>query len=158
MSPLESQSDPASSARSAAPAVEVVTSFIEAWNAKNFGALAALLAPQLSGYSPLAGGQMMVAAKELVVGGIERAMAVFRDLHWEVEGVISGGDGVAVELIESATLIRTNTSYAMPFSGVFRVNPAGLITQFHSYWDTGTFFQQLDVSPETFGQILALPD
>jgi ketosteroid isomerase-like protein len=155
---VESQTDLASSARHAPAPVDVVTNFVEAWNAKDFGALAALLAPQLSGHSPLAGGQMMVAAKELVVGGVERAMSVFRDLHWEVKGVISGGDGVAVEMIESATLIRTNTSYAMPFSGVFRVNADGLITQFHSYWDTGTFFQQLDVSLETFGQILALPD
>jgi ketosteroid isomerase-like protein len=138
-------------------AAEVVNRFVEAWNAKNFEALAALLAPEMSGYSPLAGGVMMVAPKELVVGGIERAMSVFRDLHWEVKGVIAGDGGVAVELIESATLIRTNTSYAMPFSGVFRVNPAGLITQFHSYWDSGTFFQQLEISHEEFAQILALP-
>jgi limonene-1,2-epoxide hydrolase len=75
--------------------------------------------------------------------------------------IIAHGDTVALEEVETATFKEplevatltvppTNSSYELRVACFFRVNADRLIAEMRNYWDTRTFFQQLEIHLESF--------
>ncbi len=150
-SSLGSPTDFSSTGQRARSPVEVATRFFEAWNAKDVDGLAAVLAPQVSGRNPVFG--EVTLSREAMRNAIRQNMAVFPDLHMEIESMVCDGGVVAIEEIETATLAATGATYRMAVSCVLRVNADGQITDIHNYWDTDTYFRQLNVTREDLPQI-----
>lgn len=71
-----------------------------------------------------------------------------------LDRVIVNDDSVAVEELETAVLTATNRSYSMHVACFFRVNTEGLIVEIHNYWDTKTYFEQLETDPKALEKIL----
>lgn len=74
----------------------------------------------------------------------ESFFKAFPDLKWELISIVSTGDTVACELIESGTMkapyeiegrsvAPTNRSYRVPFAAFFRVNTHGLLVEQEHY-------------------------
>jgi|GEM_PF-1688274 len=133
-------------------AADVVTAFIQAWNNKDLQGVSALLAAEVSGRNPLSSEATL--SRDTVCSAIERMMGAFPDLHMRVDTIIADGATVAVEEFETATLTATNASYAMPVALFITVNSTGQITRLHNYWDTQSYFTQLQTTPEAFAEIL----
>lgn len=82
---------------------------------------------------------------------------VIPDIHEEHLSTIIQGNLVACEVIESGTFTipaelaaqmnvpAMSRPYMMPIGSFFQLNAKGLIAEVHSYWDTGTFSQQLGI-------------
>jgi ketosteroid isomerase-like protein len=146
-------------ALSASPAaqcdpVDVVKTFIQAWNNRDLDGLLAVLAPSVSGRNPLSPREADIP-NEAAAMMVRRYMAAFPDLRMRVDAIVAAGAVVAVEETETATLSATGRSYTMPVSCFFTVGPEGQITRIHNYWDTGTYFEQLDATPQALTQILS---
>lgn len=150
---LASKPDFASNEKAVRTAKETVRLFFDAWNRKDLDGLVALLGAQVNGRNPLSG-QENAIAKEDFRTILQKNLQAFPDLHMRVDRLISDGEIVAIEELETATLAFTNQSYEMPVACFFRVNSEGMIVEIHNYWDTKTYFQQIGTDPETLSQAL----
>jgi ketosteroid isomerase-like protein len=133
--------------------VDIVRKFFQAWNTKDLDGLEGVLAPQVSGRNPLSDREVTLS-REAMRNAIEHNMAVFPDLHMEIENIVCDHGVVAVEEIETATLAATGATYRMAVSCFLRVNAAGQITDMHNYWDTDTYFGQLKITREDLSEIV----
>lgn len=134
-------------------ALEVVKQFFDAGNRQNLERLAELVAPTLTVSNPLAG-QQNVVPREAFSAALENMKRAFPDLRMHVVNMVSQGDTVVTEEMETATLATNGKSYKMPACIVMRVNADGQICESHNYWDTQTMFSQLGIDLPTYGQII----
>ena len=123
--------------------------FIESWNAKDLDGLVGLLAEKVTARNPLTQKEIVVP-KAAFRGSLQANMAMFPDLTMRVDRLIIQGEGVAIEEVEKSTYTPTGRFYVMPVACFMRVNPQGEIYEMHNYWDTATYFQQLDTDPASF--------
>jgi len=105
------------------------------------------------------GGQSI--GKEIYLKVCESFFKAFPDLKEKLVSILSKGDTVACELIESGTMkapyeiegrsvAPTNRSYRVPFAAFFRVNAQGLIVEQGHYGERQAWFQQLGIDPRVF--------
>lgn len=134
-------------------ALEVVRKFFEAGNKQDLETLASLVAPSLIVNNPLFG-QGNVASREVFKDSLNNMRKAFPDLNMHVINMITQGDTVVTEELETATLLANGRSYKMPACIVMRVNDQGQIYETHNYWDTRTLFDQLQIDLETYSKIL----
>jgi len=148
-----SEARPSSPSPTTAKPVDVVAMFFRAWNTKNLDGLEAVLAPRVSGRNPLHPGEVTLT-REAVRRAIEANMAAFPDLHMKIQNIFCDDGVVAVEEIETGTLAATKATYRMAVCCFLRVNAADQITDIHNYWDTDTYFQQLNITRDDLPEIL----
>ena len=132
---------------------EVVRKFFEAGNKQDLETLASLVAPSLTVNNPLFG-QGNVVPREVFKASLDNMRRAFPDLKMHVVNMITQGDTVVTEELETATLSANGRSYKMPVCVVMRVNDQGQIYETHNYWDTRTLFDQLQIDLETYSKIL----
>lgn len=131
---------------------------MKAWSEHNMDNLLALIAPEYVSESPMSG---RVVGKDKMVGGFKMLDASFPDLKEEIVSIVTEGDTVACEVIETATftgalelptgvIAPTNKSYTLPFSAFFKINAEGLIIEQRNYFDTAIWFRQLGIDPQAF--------
>ena len=123
-------------------------------------ALAALLAPELVGSGPYFAGERI--GKEDYVKASESFHQAFPNLKMEPTSMLSQGDTVAWEYVESATftapllgpgghtLAPTNRSYRVPIGAFMRINASGLIVELRVYDNPLLASQQLGTDPTVF--------
>lgn len=140
---------------------EVVRKFFEAGNKQDLETLAGLVAPNLIVNNPLFG-QGNVVPREVFKSSLDNMRKAFPDLNMHVVNMITQGNTVVTEELETATLSANGRSYKMPVCVVMRVNDQGQIYETHNYWDTRTLFEQLQIDLDTYSKILQgekqLPD
>ena len=132
---------------------EVVRKFFEAGNKQDLETLSGLVASSLTVDNPLFG-QGNVVPREVFKASLDNMRKAFPDLNMHVVNMISQGDTVVTEELETATLSTNGRSYKMPVCVVMRVNDQGQIYETHNYWDTRTLFDQLQIDLETYSKIL----
>ena len=132
---------------------EVVRKFFEAGNKQDLETLASLVAPSLTVNNPLFG-QGNVVPREVFKASLDNMRRAFPDLKMLVVNMITQGDTVVTEELETATLLANGRSYKMPVCVVMRVNDQEQIFETHNYWDTRTLFDQLQIDLETYSKIL----
>ena len=142
---------------------EVVKKFFDSWNEHDVDSAVALLDSEVVGSNPLASQQKY--GLEGVRKGIEAYNKAFPDLKMNITKIVTHGDTVAVEEVETATfkdplevatltIPPTNRFYELRVACFFRVNAKGLIAEIRNYWDTRMFFQQLGIDPESFSKFM----
>ena len=142
---------------------EVVKKFFDSWNEHDVGSAVALLDSEVVGSNPLASQQKY--GLEGFRKGIEAYDKAFPDLNMEITKIVTHGDTVAVEEVETATfkaplevatltIPPTNRFYELRVACFFRVNAKGLIAEMRNYWDTRTFFQQLGIDLESYSKLM----
>jgi len=142
---------------------EIVKKFFDRWNKHDVDGAAALLDSEVVGSNPLAAQRKI--GKEGSRKGIEAFTKAFPDLKMEITKIVAQGDTVAVEEVETATfkgplevatltMPPTNRSYEMRVACFFKVNAKGLIAEMRNYWDTRSYFQQLEIDPESFSKFM----
>ena len=134
-------------------AEETVRKFFEAGNKQDLETLAGLVAPSLTVNNQLFG-QGNVVPREVFKASLDNMRKAFPNLNMHVVNMISQGDTVVTEELETATLSTNGRSYKMPVCVVMRVNDQGQIYETHNYWDTRTLFDQLQIDLETYSKIL----
>ena len=132
---------------------EVVRKFFEAGNKQDIETLAGLVAPNLIVNNPLFG-QGNVVTREVFKSSLDNMRKAFPDLNMHVVNMITQGNTVVTEELETATLSANGRSYKMPVCVVMRVNDQGQIHETHNYWDTRTLFDQLQINLDTYSKIL----
>lgn len=132
---------------------EVVRKFFEAGNKQDLETLAGLVAPNLIVNNPLFG-QGNVVPREVFKSSLDNMRKAFPDLNMRVVNMITQGNTVVTEELETATLSANGRSYKMPVCVVMRVNDQGQIYETHNYWDTRTLFEQLQIDLDTYSKIL----
>ena len=132
---------------------EIVRKFFDAGNKQDLETLASLVAPSLTVNNPLFG-QGNVVPREVFKASLDNMRRAFPDLKMLVVNMITQGDTVVTEELETATLSANGRSYKMPVCVVMRVNDQGQIFETHNYWDTRTLFDQLQIDLETYSKIL----
>jgi len=133
--------------------LEVVRKFFEAGNKQDIETLASLVAPNLIVNNPLFG-QGNVVTREVFKSSLDNILQAFPDLNMHVVNMITQGNTVVTEELETATLSANGRSYKMPVCVVMRVNDQGQIYETHNYWDTRTLFDQLQIDLDTYSKIL----
>ena len=136
---------------------EVVRKFFEAGNKQDLETLAGLVAPNLTVNNPLFG-QGNIVPREIFKASLDNMRKAFPDLNMQVVNMLTQGDTVVTEELETATLSANGRSYKMPVCVVMRVNDQGQIYETHNYWDTRTLFDQLQIDLETYSKILGKAD
>jgi len=142
---------------------EVVKKFFDRWNEHDFDGAVALLDSEVVGSNPLASQQKY--GLEGFRKGIEAYDKAFPDLNMEITKIVTHGDTVAVEEVETATfkallevatltIPPTNRPNEMRVACFFRVNAEGLIAEMRNYWDTRSYFQQLGIDFESFSKLM----
>jgi steroid delta-isomerase-like uncharacterized protein len=132
---------------------EIIRKFFDAGNKQDLETLASLVAPSLTVNNPLFG-QGNVVPREVFKASLDNMRKAFPDLNMHVVNMITQGDTVVTEELETATLSANGRSYKMPVCVVMRVNDQGQIFETHNYWDTRTLFDQLQIDLETYSKIL----
>lgn len=138
---------------------EIVISYWRAWSEHNLDNLLALLAPEFISRSSLSQGHPV--GKDMIAKGFKMFDKSLPDLKEEVISIISEGDSVVCQVIETATftgaielptgvIAPTNRSYKLPVGAFFRVNAKGLITEQRTYWDTADWQRQLGIESKLF--------
>lgn len=142
---------------------EVVTKFFDVYNKHDVDGAAALLKSEVVASNPLASQQTY--RKEGVRKGMVALTKAFPDLKMEITKIISHGDTVALEEVETGTfrgplegvtliIPPTNRAYELHVACFFRINAEGLIAEMRNYWDTRSYFQQLGIDPGSFTQFM----
>ena len=132
---------------------EVVRKFFEAGNKQDLETLSGLVASSLTVDNPLFG-QGNVVPRAVFKTSLDNMRKAFPNLNMHVVNMISQGDTVVTEELETATLSTNGRSYKIPVCIVMRVNDQGQIYETHNYWDTRTLFDQLQIDLETYSKIL----
>ena len=132
---------------------EVVRKFFEAGNKQDLETLSGLVASSLTVDNPLFG-QGNVVPRAVFKTSLDNMRKAFPNLNMHVVNMITQGDTVVTEELETATLSTNGRSYKMPVCVVMRVNDQGQIYETHNYWDTRTLFDQLQIDLETYSKIL----
>jgi len=125
------------------------------------GCLCCAPGPQsLLGLAPYSAGERI--GKEAYVKAFESFHQAFSDLKMEPTSILSQGDAVAWEYVESATfkapvlgpggqtLLPTNRSYRVPVGAFLRINASGLIVEVRVYDNPLLASQQLGMDPTVF--------
>jgi steroid delta-isomerase-like uncharacterized protein len=137
-------------------AEETVQAFIRAFNAHDLDAVLACLAREWEAFGANSLGQRVGKedwAKTWKV--FEKALP---DFKWEIVSMLSKGDTVACEMVETGTwegsfdvpghtLAPTNRSYTSPCAAFFRFNANGLIVEMREYADRLAWCQQVGIDP-----------
>ena len=137
---------------------ETVTKYWEAYTKHDQEGILSQLAASYTLRSPLSGGP---ATKDMVAGGLKLFEKSFPNLKEEVVSMVTEGDKVTCEVIETAAftgaldwptgvIASTNKSYKLPFAVFFRVNAEGLIAEQQNYWDTADWVRQVGIDPKLF--------
>jgi steroid delta-isomerase-like uncharacterized protein len=133
---------------------ESVERYWAAYNAHDLKAVLALLAKDVEVRFPTAP-QPIVGRQ--VIGTVWEALfaSVIPDIHEDIQTVAIDGNVAACEVVESGTVhlpqglasgaSATGRSYRMNLAAFFHFGSDGLMTQVRSYWDTGTFCEQLGI-------------
>jgi steroid delta-isomerase-like uncharacterized protein len=140
-------------------AEETVTAYWRAWTEHNRDLLLRLLAPDFVSRSSLSNGRP--AGKDLIAKGFHMFDRALPNLREEVVSMVSEGDRVACEVVETATftgpmelstgaIAPTNRSYTLPIASFFRINADGLIAEQRTYWDTARWAEQVGIDPALF--------
>jgi len=138
---------------------DIVNSYWRAWNDHNLADLLPLLAADFVSMSPFNPGNP--TSKDMFAKGFEMFEKSLPDLKEEVVNIMTEGNKVACEVIESATvtgsiqlptgvIAPTNRSYKLNVASFFRINDQGLIAEQRNYWDTASWAHQVGIDPNSF--------
>jgi limonene-1,2-epoxide hydrolase len=118
--------------------IELVRSFVAAWNARSVDDIMAMMAPDIFYHNmplePLSG----TAAARAV---IERVCADSSEINWVITHIAATGNGVVLtERVDN--FIMAGRPVSLPVMGAFRC-AGGLIREWRDYFDLATYQRQI---------------
>jgi steroid delta-isomerase-like uncharacterized protein len=138
---------------------ETVRSYWRAWSDHDLDGVLALLAAAFVSRSSLSQGRP--ADKDMIARGFKMFMKALPDLREQIISVVTEGDIVACQIIETATFTGpmelptgtvppTNRAYTLPVASFFRLDAQGLLVEQRTYWDTANWAEQIGVDAKSF--------
>lgn len=134
--------------------IALTNKYWDAYNKHDIEGLIALLDDTVEIYGP-ANGHTKPDSKESMRANWSMMFgAVVPNSHYEVVSMVTQGDTVACQTIETGNCTIpagmvpveiTNKPFKVPHAFFMRFNDAGLITQIYTYWDLGIFCEQTGV-------------
>jgi steroid delta-isomerase-like uncharacterized protein len=127
---------------------------VEAWNSGNVEKIGEMYATDVQVWHPMV--PDVLTGRDAVVQFEGGMFAAFSEIHWEATRVVADGPNVALEFQVEATNsapipspqgMAPATGKRITLRGVslFTLNVKGEITEERRYFDSGSFFGQLDL-------------